>query len=67
MRTPWVYFRLHNSSGLVIGFMRQIADRRQYAGLMDDRWQAQEIPHADRVKLPGPLPGFRYLKDCKND
>jgi hypothetical protein len=65
-RIKWEFWRLMDREGLTIGFMRtRCGDVTEYVGLTGDRWESRAIAYADRVKLPGPLPGFRFLKGCK--
>jgi len=59
----YVYYRLHDRRGLVVGFMRvDDRGRRHYVDLQDEAWSRIPIRHETTVKLGGPLPGFAYLR-----
>jgi len=63
-RVKWSYWRLMGRRGQTIGFMRQRSRAREWIGLTGDRWQAQEIEHADRVRVQTPPKALRFLKGC---
>jgi hypothetical protein len=49
----------------VVGWMRVNCTRTEYIGLCGDRWQIEEIPHADRVPLRELPTGFDYLEGAE--
>jgi hypothetical protein len=58
----WTYYRLHNRRCFVVGWMRQNATRTEYIGLIGDRWQIQEIPHARAIRLEEIPAAFHYSR-----
>jgi hypothetical protein len=60
----WMYWRLHNTEGHVVGFCRQAPGRTtQYVTLVGTHWHHEPLRYADRYRLDGKLPGFAYLGD----
>lgn len=51
MRSTWIYWRLMDKSGRVIGFMRERQGIEQYAELYGRRWTGKRIPYRDRVRV----------------
>ena len=58
----YVYYRLHDRRGFVVGFMRTDGVECHYVDLWDECWSRVPVGHVDRVKLSGPLPGFVDLR-----